>query len=151
MWMMSLKQTSLRCGLFIIGLPLLGLLYQNITNMLEARRYPPPGELIDVGGHRLHIYSVGQQGQGPTVVLEAGLSCSHLDWCKVQPEVAKFARVCSYDRTGLGWSETGPSTRSSSQMVTELHQLLTNANIPGPYILVAHSFGGFIVRLYADQ
>lgn len=146
-----MKKLLLLFGLFVMGLPVVGLLYQRLAERIDALRFPPPGKLVDVGGYRLHLYCMGKAGQSPTVILEAGLGSTYLDWSRVQPEVAAFAHVCSYDRAGLGWSEGGTSPRSCSQMVTDLHTLLVNAHIPGPYILVAHSFGGLIVRLYADM
>lgn len=109
----------------------------------------PPGQLTDVGGYNIHLYCVGQGG--PTVILEAGLNDFHVSWSKVQAEIAKTARVCSYDRAGLGWSEASPHPRTSEVMTEELHTLLTNSGIEGPYILVGHSFGGIIARLFAQS
>jgi pimeloyl-ACP methyl ester carboxylesterase len=105
--------------------------------------------MIDVGGYRLHLNCTGQGS--PTIVLDAGLGESSLSWSKVQPEASKFARVCSFDRPGYGWSEAGPSPRTSAQIVKELHTLLTNAGEKGPYVLAGHSFGGYNVRLFAAQ
>lgn len=111
--------------------------------------YPPVGKLVDVGGHRLHIHTTGQGS--PTVVLEAGGGSWSLDWSLVQPEVARFTRVCSYDRAGFGWSDPGPQPRTSQQIIKELHALLVNARLSGPYVFVGHSFGGYTARLYASQ
>ena len=83
------------------------------------------------------------------MILDAGLGGSSLDWSKVQPAVARFTRVCSYDRAGYGWSQSGPGPRTSQQIVTELHLLLAKAKINGPYVLVGHSAGGLNMRLYA--
>lgn len=139
--------------LILMAIPLClvmaGLLYQAIGAARDARRFPPLGRLVDVGGHHLHIHCMGEGG--PTVVFDAGLPGSSLSWCYVQPEIAKFARTCSYDRAGLGWSEPGPTPRSSEQIVEELHALLANAGIRPPYVLVGHSFGGLTVRLYASK
>ena len=88
-------------------LALAGLAYQAIASARDARQYLPPGRMIDVGGYRLHLRSMGEGG--PTVVLDAGWSDCSLHWCLVQPEVAQFTRVCSYDRAGLGWSDPGPA------------------------------------------
>lgn len=126
-----------------------GCLYQYITTKNDARAYPPTGKLIDVGGYNLHINTSGEGG--PTVVLDAGGGCFSLDWSLVFPEVAKFTRVCSYDRAGYGWSEESPLERTSENIVEELHTLLQKANIPKPYILVGHSFGGANMRLYASR
>jgi len=124
-----------------------GLLYQGIASAVDASRYPAPGKLIDVGGYRLHINCTG--AGRTTVILDAGLGGSSLDWSRVQPGVATFTRVCSYDRAGYGWSDSGPKPRTSGRIVAELHALLVKAGIPGPYILVGQSFGGLNVRLYA--
>ncbi len=130
-----------------VGLLLAGLLYQKIGIAYDARRYPASGNWVTLAGRRVHIHC---QGTGsPTVLLESGFPGSSLGWRPVQPEVAKFTRVCSYDRAGLGWSDPAPQPRSSLQMVQELQALLRQAGIPAPYVLVAHSFGGFIARLFA--
>lgn len=92
------------------------------------------------------------RGQGrPTVILESGLGVPAIGWIKVQPEVANFARVCSYDRAGYGWSESGPEPRTSLQCARELKALLDAAGEKGPYLLVGHSVGGFNVRVFAGQ
>lgn len=114
-----------------------------------AAKYPAPGQLVDVGGYRLHIYC---QGEGsPTVVIEAGAGEFCLSWEQVRLEVAKLTRVCTYDRAGLGWSERSPRSRTAQNVVEELHSLLTNAGIEGPYVLVGHSIGGLYVRLYDHE
>lgn len=127
-------------------------LYQGIATLIDDYRYPPPGELVAVGGYKIHIYSTGHTADkgGPTVVLDAGLSGTSLGWSLVQLEVSKLTRVCSYDRAGYAWSDESPSKRTSDHLVEELHTLLHKANIPGPYILVGHSFGGCNALLFAD-
>jgi len=116
----------------------------------DAKAYPPPGQLVDVGGHRLHINCTGTGS--PTVVIEAGLGDWSTSWAGyVQPEVAKTTRVCTYDRAGLGWSDAAALPSDAAQFAGELHTLLQNANIPGPYIMVGHSLGGFIVRIFAHD
>jgi pimeloyl-ACP methyl ester carboxylesterase len=104
---------------------------------------------VDVGGYALYLYCAG--AGSPTVVLEAGGDDVAETWSLVQPEVAEFTRVCSYDRAGLGQSDPGPEPRDSLQIVKELHALLTNAGIEGPYVLVGHSLGGMYMRLFADR
>lgn len=131
------------------ALALAGCVFEAITETNDRRRYPPPGRLIDVGGHQLHLHGSGD-GQ-PTVVLEAGGASWSFYWRLVQPEVARFARVCSYDRAGYGWSEPGPKPRAAHQIITELHALLANAGETGPFVLVGHSLGGVIVRQYARR
>lgn len=111
--------------------------------------HPPPGQLIDVGGWRLHLHCTGVPQAGhPTVILEAGVGAFSVEWALVQPQVAEFARVCSYDRAGSGWSEWGPHPRTLRQIVYELHTLLTQAGEQPPFVLVGASYGGWVVRLY---
>jgi pimeloyl-ACP methyl ester carboxylesterase len=115
-----------------------------------AFRYLPPGKLIDIGGWRLHLYGQGTKKESPAVILEAGLGDFSFDWSLVQPEVAKFARVYSYDRAGSAWSDIGPKPHTMQQTVYNLHTLLQKANVPPPYILVGASYGGLLVRLFAQ-
>jgi len=138
-----------RLLLSLIALALLGATYQAIATWRAARAFPPPGQLVDVGGHKLHIYCLGTGW--PTVVTENGLGGSSPDWSLVQPAVSQTTRICSYDRAGSGWSEAGPGPRTSYQISAELHTLLTNAGIAGPYVLVGHSAGGMHVQVYASQ
>lgn len=134
-----------------------GALYQYASVKIDAKQYPPLGKLVDIGGCRLHIYCTGNDDdkniskQQPTVILDAGLSYDSLEWLLVQPEIAKFARVCSYDRAGYGWSDENSNLRTSKNIVEELHTLLTNAKITPPYILVGHSFGGINMQIYAKK
>jgi len=147
-----LKWTKrIMAGLLILILVLSALTYAAgaFAKSKLARENPPPGELIDVGGFDKHIYCVGKGS--PTVILEAGLDDFSIFWSQVQPEVAKVTRVCAYDRAGLGWSEASPNPRTSETMVSELHSLLANASMDAPYVLVGHSFGGALVRLYAHR
>jgi pimeloyl-ACP methyl ester carboxylesterase len=110
---------------------------------------PPPGRLVDLGGWRLHLNCAGEaRTSRPTVILEAGAGDFSVDWSLVQPGVARFARVCSYDRAGSGWSDLGPRPRTMHQIVFELHKLLEKAGERPPYLLVGHSYGGWLVRLY---
>jgi pimeloyl-ACP methyl ester carboxylesterase len=119
----------------------------------EANKtYPPPGRLVDVGGWRLHLNCTGQsKGKTATVVLESGAGDFSVDWSLTQPAIARFARVCSYDRAGAGWSELGPRPRTMRQAVYELHTALSKAGEKGPYVLVGHSLGGLLIRVYASQ
>jgi pimeloyl-ACP methyl ester carboxylesterase len=97
----------------------------------------------------MHIHCSGQGT--PTVILDSGLGDSYISWVKVQPQIAKFAQVCSYDRAGLGYSDPSPHSRTSKAMADELHTLLHNAGIAPPYVLVGHSMGGYNVRLFASS
>lgn len=135
--------------LTLLALVGIGASYQVIATAHDARTFPPPGQLVDVGGYKLHIHCLGTGA--PTVITENGLGGSSPDWSLVQPAVSQQTRICSYDRAGSGWSEAGPTPRTSQQIATELHTLLTNANLPGPYVLVGHSAGGLHVQVYASQ
>jgi hypothetical protein len=112
--------------------------------------FPPPGRLVDIGGWRLHVNCTGESSPGqPTVILEAGLGDFSVEWSLVQPRVARFARVCSYDRGGDGWSDLGPDPRTLHQIAGEWRTLLQKAEVSPPYVLVGHSYGGWLVRLYS--
>lgn len=110
-------------------------------------KYPPPGKLVEVENHLMHIYCTGKGS--PVVILEAGLSSYSLDWSLVQPEISKKTMVCSYDRSGYGWSEPGKEPRTAQQVVKELHELLLKDGVKGPYVLVGQSLGGIFVQLFA--
>nr|AHZ45555.1 alpha/beta hydrolase fold protein [uncultured bacterium] len=112
---------------------------------------PPPGRLVNIGGHSLHIRCVGPATGGPTVVLEAGAGNFSNRWTAVQDLLAPRVRSCAYDRAGWGWSEPGRTPRTLQQTVFELHALLEKAKVPGPFVLVGHSLGGLVARLYADR
>jgi pimeloyl-ACP methyl ester carboxylesterase len=107
-----------------------------------------PGQLVDVGGYKMHIDCMGQGT--PTIILDSGLGDSFISWQQVQSKIAQSVRVCSYDRAGLGYSDSSPRPRTSKDFAEELHTLLHNAGILSPYVLVGHSMGGFDVRLYAS-
>ncbi len=112
--------------------------------------FPPPGKLLDIGGWRLHLNCTGEaRSDKPTVILEAGLGDFSVEWSLVQPGIAKFARVCSYDRAGDGWSDFGPHPRTYRQIVYELRTLLDKAGVKPPVILVGHSYGGWLSQLYS--
>jgi pimeloyl-ACP methyl ester carboxylesterase len=124
-----------------------GWLYQLSGTARDRRRFPLPGRLVSIGAARLHLL---ESGDGlPAVILEAGIAASCLNWTSLQAEVSRLARVCSYDRAGLGWSDPPDSPRTVFHAVDELHALLTAAGIPAPFILTGHSFGGLLVRCYA--
>jgi pimeloyl-ACP methyl ester carboxylesterase len=152
---MAIFKRVLRAFLaIIILLPLSGVLYQTIAAAIDQRSYLPPGQLVDVGGYRLHLYCTGENTDGrATVVLETGLGgfATSADWAWIQPEIAKTTRVCAYDRAGLGWSDAGPQPRDAQHIATELHTLLKNSHTPGPYVLAGWSYGGLYVRAYANQ
>ncbi len=109
---------------------------------------PPPGRMVDAGGHRLHLNCSGQGS--PTVVMESGAGDLSLVWALVQPQIAQFTRACSYDRAGYAWSDAGPQPRTMAQIAYELHAALANAGEKGPYVLVGAALGGAMVRVFAN-
>ena len=125
------------------------MLYQRAGSRRAARRFPAPGELIDVGGHRLHVTCNGT-GR-PPVVLEAGIAASSLSWAAVVPSIAAFTRVCTYDRAGLAWSDVPSCARTFDRIVGELATVIARVVPHERCILVGHSFGSFIVRAYAAR
>jgi pimeloyl-ACP methyl ester carboxylesterase len=123
--------------------------YQTVRESLDAKAYPPPGQLIDVGGHRLHLYCTGSGS--PTVVLEPGGGASSSDFGWIAPAVARDTRVCVYDRAGRGWSDPADGPQDGAHIAADLHTLLQRAQVPGPYVLAGHSFGGLYVQSFAAQ
>ncbi len=131
--------------LFVIAA---GVLYQFIGISADRRKHPAPGRLIDIGGRRLHLV---ERGSGPSVILESGISATCLNWTAVQDRVARFARVYTYDRAWLGWSDPAQAARTTSEIVSDLAALIAAAKIAAPVILVGHSFGGLLVQAYAAK
>jgi pimeloyl-ACP methyl ester carboxylesterase len=133
----------------VLALASVGGGYETVREAMDTRAYPAPGRLIDVGGHRLHLNCTGSGS--PTVVLEpgAGNMSSTLGW--ITPAVAKNTRVCVYDRAGRGWSEPADAPQNGVQIATDLHTLLQRGEVPGPYVLAGHSFGGLYVLTYAAR
>ena len=109
----------------------------------------PPGRQLDVGGHRLHLLCAGSGT--PAVILDAALGASSLSWSLVLPGIARVTRVCAYDRAGMGWSDAGPLPRTAARLASELRELLRVGDVSPPYILVGHSFGGLVTRLFASR
>src|SRR4030095_1044715 len=109
----------------------------------------PPGRLVDVGTHRLHLLCAGEGS--PSVIFDAALGASSLSWSLVHPAIARVTRACAYDRAGFGWSDGAPMPLTAGRIVDELHRLLHLAAVPGPYVLVGHSYGGLVMRLFASR
>jgi pimeloyl-ACP methyl ester carboxylesterase len=120
-----------------------------VTSEALSAKYPAPGQLIPVKGRTMHLYCTG--AGSPAVILESGLGTDWSSWRIVMPEIARFTRVCAYDRAGYGWSEPGPAHRTAARLADELHSLLRGAGIPDPYLLVAHSFGAYVSRVYVSR
>ena len=135
--------------IIVIGAAITGFVYQSLASQRDKHRFPPPGQLVDIGGRRLHLNIMGENNGSPTVILEAGMVSFSSNWAWVQPEVAKVARVIAVDRAGLGWSDPGPKPRDAGQSAQELHTALEKLGISGPYVLAGHSYGGMAVRAFA--
>jgi pimeloyl-ACP methyl ester carboxylesterase len=157
-WLGCLGRGAIGLVIFLVIALVAGAIYQAVASASDLKKYPPPGQLYDLGNYQLHLYCTGDAslsgatGAGnPTVILEAGSGLPALTWYLVQKDVASFARVCSYDRAGYGWSDLASGPLSPAQVATDLHKLLEIAQVPGPYILVGHSAGGYYVRAYANQ
>jgi pimeloyl-ACP methyl ester carboxylesterase len=149
-----LKWIAILAILLVVFAALAGAAYQAFYNARDARRFPWQGHSFPLGPEfgqtSLALYCTGQGS--PTVLLDSGLGVPGIaGWKFVQPEVVKFTRVCSYDRAGYGWSSPGPMPRTSEQIVKELHALLAASGEKGPYLFVAHSFGGYNVRIYTSH
>ena len=142
LWLVALLGLS-------IGVVGFGAIYQALATSHDHRRFLPPGKLIEINGNGLH-YQVMGEGH-PTVVVDSGQGATHLDWQLVQPEIAKLTRIVTYDRAGYGWSEISTEPRTAAQIVHELQQLLKEAGIAPPYILVGMSLSGLFTRLFAYQ
>lgn len=133
----------------LVGLVGTGMLYQAIATALDRRSFTPAGQMVDLGGYRLHLHCTG--AGAPTVVLESGAGAPTSVWAWVQPAVAQQTRVCSYDRAGLGWSDSSPHPRDAASVARELHMLLTRAGETGPFVVAGHSLGGQYALMFAEQ
>ena len=149
----SLPAGLRRCALILVALmiflALAGLVYQTLGNLHDPHRFPQRGRSVQAGNLRLNIDCSGHGS--PTVILESGMGVPGVGWAMVQPEVAKFTRVCSYDRAGYGWSDAGPKPRTSLQIAKELRALLDASGEQGPFVMVGHSFGGYNVRVFTSM
>ena len=126
-----------------------GYCYDRLATSREKAQYPIKGQLIDLGGFRLHLYCTGV-GK-PAVLLDAGAFDSLEQWALVQPSVAKFTQVCSYDRPGVGYSDPSPNPQTSNNIADELHEALVRAGISAPYLPVGHSIAGLYARVFASR
>jgi len=132
----------------IIIASILGYIYQHNADISDNEKYPARGKLVKTSLGETHINT---QGTGDlTVVFESGQGDCSLEWFKIQPEIAKFARVCSYDRPGLGWSSPSTKIINSQEIAENLFQTLKAANTTGPYILAGHSVGGIYIRKFVQ-
>jgi len=126
-----------------------GAIYQEIASARDAKLYKPENQMVDVNGIQMRLDCRGTGS--PTVVLEAGGQSPSFVWVQIQDEVAKFTRVCSYDRAGYGWSDSVPETLYPQQVAEMLHTLLENGREKPPYLMVGHSFGGVYIRTFTAE
>jgi pimeloyl-ACP methyl ester carboxylesterase len=124
---------------------------QALASRRDRDRYPPPGEFIDVDGHRLHLHVIGEQGSSPTTILEAGIGSFSSNWAWVRDELARHGQVVSYDRAGLGWSDRGTASLDAATAADELHAAMQAADLRPPYLLAGHSYGGLVIRMFAHR
>jgi pimeloyl-ACP methyl ester carboxylesterase len=142
-----IRKSLLGLTLLILGLVLLGTTYQALGTRFDRQTFAPPGELIDMGGYRLHLFC---QGEGtPIVILESGLSATVAMWTRIQRGLAKTTQVCAYDRAGIGWSESNSAEPDAEHIAQQLHTLLHKANLQGSFVVVGHSMGGLFARAYS--
>ncbi len=139
---------ALSIVVFAAAIVAAGFFYQVIGSHRDRRRFASAGRWVEIG-RKHHLYMLEKGSGGPTVLFEAGIAATNLNWFHVQETVARFTHTVSYDRGGLGWSGPSRSARTPSNCASELHDLLERANIKPPYILVGHSFGGLVMRRYA--
>lgn len=143
----SIVQKSVVLDPIILALLLLSFLAIPRVAWSDRVSFKPPGKLIDVNGRKMHIYCIGNKS--PTIILDSGTGGFSLEWKDIQHSLSQYVRVCAYDRAGYGWSDMGPLPRTTKRITHELHTLLQNAGIHGPYIMVGHSFGGFTAQYFA--
>jgi pimeloyl-ACP methyl ester carboxylesterase len=131
----------------MLALIVVGILYELYAAHRDKVNFQPPGVLVAVNGHQMHVYCLGPGA--PTVVLESALGGPAILWGQVQPKIAESARVCSYDRDGIGWSEESGQPRTAERFAKDLHAALAAAGEAGPYVMVGHSLGGMLVVNFA--
>ena len=135
----------------IVALLAVAFVAELVAEGRDRRRYPPPGQLIDVGGHRIHLSVAGQSKGTPTVILDSGMVSFSSNWAWVQGEVAKVACVVAYDRAGLGWSDPTPGPHDAGTNAERLATALRRVGVTGPYVLAGHSYGGLCMRAFAAR
>ena len=135
----------------VAGLVIIGVITQAMFEWRDTRRHPAPGQMVEVSDGRLiHAQVAGATNEGPVVVLEAGGGSFSSQWAWVQPQIAEFAPVVSYDRAGLGWSDPD-ETRHEESVPADLVRLLDGLELTGPYVLVGHSYGAVFARMFAHS
>lgn len=142
-----LKSGLLGASLTLGFLVVVGGIYQHVEERNDLVRHPPPGELVDIGGFRLHIHCDGEGA--PTVIVETGYGDYSISWMGIQSSLTAETRFCIYDRAGVGWSESDTQLPTKPRVAENLTKLLLNSGENGPYVLVGHSWGGVLAREYA--
>lgn len=147
------RRVAERIGLSGVMFVAVAVAGSSVFNTIASHRFwalhPPPGEILEVHGHRMHIRCMGHGS--PTIVLDSGWGNDSLVWGEVQPQLAASTQVCSYDRAGYGWSDPLPAPRDADHIASELHELLKKAQVTGPIILMGHSIAGLYIRDYATR
>jgi len=139
-----------RAAMLTVALGAASAAYQQVAEVRDRRRFPPPGRLVDIGGRCLHLVDTGEGG--PAVVIIPGLADNVLQWLPVVWELQDQTRICVYDRAGMGWSDPPwRGKRTIDGMAADLHDMLTAAGIRPPYILAGHSLGGIIARRFITR
>ncbi len=145
----AVRRTARLAAIVILFGVLAGATYQGVATALERREFPQPGRMVDVGSHQLHIHCTGEGA--PTVVLEAAAASMSASWGLVQPRIARTTRVCSYDRSGLGWSEAGDSGFTPSMAVDELRAVLKASGEAGPFVIAGRGLGAAFATAFAGR
>jgi pimeloyl-ACP methyl ester carboxylesterase len=143
------RRISVAVATVLLFLVLAGVTFQSVSNAVERRRIRHPGRLVDIGGHQLHLYCVGRGT--PVVVLESPAGGVSTNWAWVQDDLRSITRVCSYDRSGLGWSEAGDNRFDVSRAPDELHTLLEHARERGPFVFAGQEIGSAFARMYVSR
>jgi pimeloyl-ACP methyl ester carboxylesterase len=136
-----------RWGAIVTALVLLGAAtIEHVAAWRDGRMLQQIGRSVDIGGRTLNVHCIGE-GR-PTVVFVSGRTAPGYVWTPAQRGVSAFTRACWYDRADIGWSDPGPDPAWGDQAAQDLHRLVRNAGIAPPLVLVGHSFGGYVIRLY---
>jgi pimeloyl-ACP methyl ester carboxylesterase len=143
------RRISVAVATVLLFLVLAGVTFQSVSNAVERRRIRHPGRLVDIGGHQLHLYCVGKGT--PAVILESPAGGVSTSWAWVQDDLRSITRVCSYDRSGLAWSEAGDNRFDASRAPDELHTLLEQAAERGPFVLAGQEIGSAFARMYVSR
>ena len=136
-----------RAAAAVVAAGLASAAYQRAADAADRRRFPPPGQLADIGGRRIHLLAMGEGT--PAVVIIPSLGGNVLEWVRVQRATASKTTVVVVDRAGIGWSDPPPLGKLTlDSMADDLHAALTAAGITPPYIIAGHSLGGIVARRF---